>query len=87
MKLLIIITIIGKMVILPRANDCGFTSDCFGDPDPLRHIILETEAIVENVAGTTLDRIAPTMDLFLSSESLLRKQYQISAARNCKNQR
>lgn len=30
--------------------------------------------MVENVAGTTFDRIAPTRDLFLSSESLQKKR-------------
>lgn len=30
--------------------------------------------MVENVAGTTFDRIAPTKDLFLSSESLQKQK-------------
>lgn len=36
----------------------------------LRHINFESEAIVENVTGTTFDKIAPTSDLLLSTESL-----------------
>jgi hypothetical protein len=59
-----------KIHSLPRANGRGFTSDFLGDVCSLRQIILEKEAIVENAAGTTFDKIAPTKDLFLSSESL-----------------
>lgn len=62
------------MLVLPRANGWGFWSDFlgdfFGEAGSLRQINLEKEATVENAAGTTLDRIAPTNDLPLSSESL-----------------
>lgn len=57
---------------LPRAKACGFVLGFFGEACSLRQIIFEREAIVENVAGTTLDIIAPTMDLLLSSDSLIR---------------
>lgn len=36
----------------------------------LRHIILDRDDIVENVAATPLDKIAPTIDLLLSSDNL-----------------
>lgn len=51
-------------------NDGSFTSSVLLVVFPLRHIILETEDSVEKAAGTTLERIAPTIDLFLSTESL-----------------
>lgn len=54
----------------PWANGCGLGSGFFGDFASLRQNILDKDAMVENVAGTTFDRIAPTKDLFLSSESL-----------------
>ena len=59
-----------KKQVLPRANGWGFGSIFFGNDLSLLHNNLENEAMVENVAGTTFDRIAPTRDLFLSSESL-----------------
>lgn len=59
-----------KWQFLPRAKAWGFTFDFLGELCSLRQIILEKEAIVENVAGTTLDMIAPTKDLLLSSDSL-----------------
>lgn len=52
------------------ANGCKATRDLFVVVCSLRHIILETDAKVEKVAGTTLDRIVPTIDRLLSSESL-----------------
>lgn len=36
----------------------------------LRHNIFEIDDIVENVAGTTFERMAPTIDRLLSTESL-----------------
>jgi len=60
-----------RKLFSPRANDWDFASGFFVGFCSLRHIILEKEAIVENVAGTTLDRIAPTKDLPRSSESLI----------------
>lgn len=66
-----------NQLTLPRANDWGFGSDFLGDCS-LRHIILDKEDIVENVAGTTLDRIAPTRDLLLSSESLLKNETAVN---------
>lgn len=65
-----------KLILFsPRANGWGFSSDFLGEVWSLRQIIFDNEAIVENVAGTTLDKIAPTKDLFLSSESLYMKKY------------
>lgn len=70
------------VLLLPRANGWGFASDFFGDfcgeVFSLRQINLENEAIVENVAGTTLDKIAPTKDLPLSSESLPKDQTKLN---------
>jgi hypothetical protein len=69
------------VLLIPRANDWGFCSDFFGDftgeVRSLRQINLENEAIVEKVAGTTLDKIAPTKDLPLSSESLPNDQTKL----------
>jgi len=59
-----------NQLALPLANDWGFTSGFLVGVRSLRHIILETEDIVENAAGITFDKIAPTKDLLLSSESL-----------------
>lgn len=59
-----------KQLPSPRANGCGFGSGLFGGVRSLRQIILDKEAMVEKVAGTTFERIAPTKDLLLSSESL-----------------
>lgn len=42
--------------------------------------------MVENVAGTTLDRIAPTRDLLLSSESLLKNETTVNKTQNDKQQ-
>lgn len=52
------------------ANGWGFVRGVFVEVCSLRHIILENDARVATVAGTTFDRIAPTKDLLLSSESL-----------------
>lgn len=73
-----------RKLFSPRANDWGFASGFFGDFCSLRHIILEKEAIVENVAGTTLDRIAPTKDLLRSSESLLESSKGVETNDNIK---
>lgn len=43
---------------------------------------LENEAIVENVADTTLDKTAPTKDLPLSSESLYAEITALSPTAN-----
>lgn len=52
------------------ANDCEATRGFFEEVCSLRHIILENDASVEKVAGMTLERIIPTIDRLLSSESL-----------------
>ena len=52
------------------AKDWGFGRDFLGGDGSLRHSILDKDDIVENVAATPLDKIAPTIDLLLSSDSL-----------------
>lgn len=59
-----------QVIFSPLANgwDLGFGFfELFGS---LRQINFESEDIVENVAGTTFDKIAPISDLLLSTESL-----------------
>jgi len=52
------------------AKDWGFGRDFLGGDGSLRHSILDKDDIVENVAATPLDKIAPTIDLVLSSDNL-----------------
>lgn len=59
-----------QSIFSPRANGWDLGSGFFELFGSLRQISFEKEAIVENVAGTTFDKIAPTSDLLLSTESL-----------------
>lgn len=59
-----------KKYHLPGAKGWGFGSGLLAGVGSLLHNIFEIEVIVEKVAGTTFERIAPTIDLFGSAESL-----------------
>lgn len=59
-----------QLLALLFANDWGFGRDFLGGDGSLRHNIFDKDDIVENVAATPLDKIAPTIDLPLSSDSL-----------------
>jgi len=80
-----------RVLLIPRANGWGFCSDFFGDFTgevcSLRQINLENDAIVEKVAGTTLDKIAPTKDLPLSSESLPKDQTKLNQYKHNDNKK
>ena len=52
------------------AKDWGLGRDFLVGDGSLRHIILDRDDIVENVAATPLDKVAPTIDLLLSSDNL-----------------
>lgn len=72
---------------LPLANGWGFGRAFFAAVWSLRHMILENDAMVENVAGTTFERIAPTKDLLLSSDSLCNNQEITSSQKRTNNLR
>lgn len=61
------------------ANGCETMLVFIEEFGSLRHIILENDASVEKVAGTTLDRIVPTIDLLRSSESLITRDRKLEA--------